>query len=85
MGGAGHRGEQRGVTLGPALERAIVELPGCARRHRQGGGPRVSRRDYHRAYYWRRVEQRREQRIASHRRLGKAHRYSVELARETRP
>lgn len=41
------------------------------------------RREYAREYYRRNAERRRQQRLDSKRRLGKAHRYLTELRRET--
>lgn len=42
------------------------------------------RREYYSIYYWRNAEKRREQRLQSKQRLGKAHRYSQELKQEER-
>lgn len=39
----------------------------------------TNRGAYHRAYYWQNVDRRRRQRRESKARLGKAHRYAVEL------
>jgi len=43
----------------------------------------LNRREYHREYYWRNAELRRRQKLDSKQRLGKAHRYLLEMRRQS--
>jgi hypothetical protein len=56
----------------------------AARLERKRTGAGRKRREYHNVYYWQNAEKRRQQRLASHAELGKAHRYAQELRQEER-
>lgn len=66
-------------------ERRIESLArGIEVRLQRKSGNGRKRREYHNVYYWSNAERRRLQRLNSHERLGKAHKYLSELRQQER-